>query len=120
MKNYSVLSVFLTVTLLLSTGCATIFTGTTQSVDFSSSPTGAKVDVDGKTCTAPCSIEVAKGESHKAIITKDGRSETVVLGTSFNAISILNMLGLVGWIVDIATGAVYNVSPDMVNADFKK
>src|SRR6218665_2985172 len=91
------------------TSCATIFTGTTDKIEFKSTPAGALVYDRGiEKCTTPCSIAVNRSLSDKSItIKKDGyQDKTIELDRKFNAISILNFFGLIGWGVDAATGSL--------------
>lgn len=59
--------------LSLTTGCATIMTGTTESVSINSDPLGARVELsNGMTCVTPCTVEVAKKDSLQVTLRKDG------------------------------------------------
>jgi hypothetical protein len=49
----------LSATMLLS-GCALMVSGTTQEVEFISSPPGATVSFQGKSCLTPCRLEVQR------------------------------------------------------------
>lgn len=95
---------------LVFVGCATIFTGTKDNVRFSSKPEGATVIVNGMPRgTTPTTIAVERPglNQNTVVLRKEGYQDvTFVLGKSFNAVSILNFGGLVGWGVDLATGAV--------------
>jgi hypothetical protein len=107
-------------TLLLSQACATVFTGTKQSVQFDSVPTDARVEVSGQSCQTPCVLKLPKGEPHIAKYTKDGFApQNVTLNKEFNAVSVLNFFGLIWWAVDIGTGAMYNVAPGAVSANLQ-
>tara|TARA_B100000401_G_C52459790_1_gene555986 strand:- start:249 stop:605 length:357 start_codon:yes stop_codon:yes gene_type:complete len=94
---------------VLFSSCATILTGSKQDIYFESSPKGAKVLVNGfEQCKTPCTVPLKKKlVTGNVQIVMDGyESTTVSLSKSFNPISILNLLGIIGWAVDAGTGAI--------------
>lgn len=117
MKNWYV---FVLSSLCLAlTGCATIMTGTTESVSINTDPIGAKVEFsNGSTCMTPCNIEVKKKESLQVTIRKDGcRPHTTAL------IPVLSGSGVIlGGLIDYGTGAVYHHQPNplFVHLDCEK
>jgi hypothetical protein len=119
---------------LLMTNCAAIIHGNKQTVDFSSQPSGAKVFIDGKEYgTTPTSVELKrmgrlKGESsekkeYQVKIDLDGyypyeiKVKRTVDGWFFG-----NLLfgGLIGIIIDAASGSMYKLTPDQVIATMGK
>lgn len=91
------------------TSCSTIFTGTSDNITFKTTPEGAIVFDKGlEKCVTPCSFKVNRSLSEKTVtIKKEGyQDKTVELDRKFNAISILNFFGIIGWGVDAATGAL--------------
>lgn len=89
--------------------CATIFTGTKDTIRFESKPAGAKVRIEGiDVGRTPVDAVVKRSINDKtATMTLDGYdSRTFELSKEFNTISILNLFGLVGWAVDAATGSL--------------
>lgn len=96
-------------------GCATIFTGTHDDVTFNSEPEGARVFIDGiERGRTPTTIGVSRSAFNDTEVTlrMDGYEDrTFLLDKSFNAVSILNLFGLLGWAVDFATGAVMKYDP---------
>ena len=103
---------------LLLSGCATIFTGNTQAVSIQSEPSGATVQVDGiQMGTTPCQVVLSRGSSQSLQVSKAGyETKTVVLGSKFNGWFLANLIfgGIIGMIVDIATGAIVWVDPESV------
>ncbi|TCD19863.1 PEGA domain-containing protein [Pedobacter psychrodurus] len=100
-------------TLLLSS-CATIFTGTTQTVQINSNPPAATIEVDGvKTGVTPMAVTLKKGFTGQTISLKlDGyETKTFHPQTTFNAVSVVNFLFIPGFIVDAATGAMMKYDP---------
>lgn len=109
---------------LLITSCATIVSGSKQNVKFSSNPSTATIFIDevevGKT---PFEIKLARKSEHSIMIKLEGyQTYETKLTKKFNAWYIGNILfgGLIGIIVDPITGAMYNLSPDQVNAQMNK
>ncbi|MEM6842294.1 MAG: PEGA domain-containing protein [Bacteroidota bacterium] len=115
--NRSSLILFFTLTgiIAFSSGCATLFTGTTDNVYIQSQPEGAKIFVEGLDVgTTPATVPIKRpGLSDKQVTLRlDGYEDRVfLLQAEFNVVSILNLFGLVGWVVDIATGAIRKYSP---------
>lgn len=95
---------------LLFIGCATIFSGTKDTVHFNSNPEGAVVLINGVARgTTPASIVLDRPgfSSHTVTMRKEGfRDISFVLGKSFNAVSVLNLGAILFWGVDMLTGAV--------------
>lgn len=109
---------------LLTTSCATIVSGSKQNVKFSSNPSTATIFIDevevGKT---PFEIKIARKSEHSVMIKLEGyQTYETKLTKKFNAWYIGNILfgGLIGIIIDPITGAMYNLSPDQVNAQMHK
>lgn len=103
------ISIFTILALTLSS-CATLFTGTKDRISFATNPSGAGVYIDGlKVCETPCTEYVKRSLTEKEVEFKlDGyKTQVVVLDREFNAVSILNLAGMVGWAVDAATGAIF-------------
>lgn len=96
-------------TLLLTSSCATIFTGTKDTIHFNSSPEGATVYKDGvELCTTPCSSEIKRSLSDEQVEFKlDGYDTKIItLDREFNVVSVINLTSLLGWAIDAATGSI--------------
>lgn len=122
MKNSITLSVL--VLAMLSTGCATIVSGSKQTVKFTSNPTAATIYIDevevGKT---PFEIKLKRKTEHHVMIKLDGyETYQTNLTKKFNAWFIGNIAlgGLIGIIVDPITGAMYNLTPKELHAEMSK
>ena len=106
---------------LLLVSCATIFTGTTQKVEFTSEPEGAEIVIDGiEMGVTPATVEVKKPammEDRRVTLKLDGYADrTFVLQKDFQMVSILNVFtGAVGFAIDIITGAIFSYSPETYN-----
>lgn len=105
--------------LVITVGCASIMSGTSQKVTFNSHPSGAKVITHtGLTLVTPSTATLPKGKSISVRCEKEGyETQTQTIGTSLNGWFFGNILfgGLIGMIIDIADGAMMNLDRDNVN-----
>jgi hypothetical protein len=94
---------------LTFTSCATIFTGSRQTVKIQTVPPGADVQVNGESMgKTPTEVSLKKGFNPESIVLKkDGYdTKTFSPAVTFNAVAVLNLFGLLGWAIDAATGAM--------------
>jgi len=119
----SIISCSLALTLLMSS-CATIVSGSKQTVKFSSNPSAVSVFIDevevGKT---PFETKLARKNEHSVMIKLEGyQTYQTRLTKKFNAWYIGNILigGIIGIIIDPITGAIYNLTPEEINAEMNK
>ncbi|TRX16225.1 PEGA domain-containing protein [Flavobacterium franklandianum] len=105
---------------LLLSSCATIISGSKQNVKFASNPSSATIFIDevevGKT---PFELKLARNSEHDVQVKLDGyQTYQTSLTKKFNAWYLGNILigGIIGLIVDPITGAIYNLSPNEINA----
>jgi hypothetical protein len=107
-------------------GCATVFRGTRQRVEFRSSRPGVRVNVGGEQLTTPATIALRRNQHHVYRVTASGCAETSgiiqsqtcaepptwcvldVVGAAFG-------IGLPGLGIDIATGALADLVPGTVH-----
>lgn len=102
----------------VASGCATIFTGTTNQVSINSDPPGAEVIVNGRMGVTPLTLDLPKGKTYTVTFSKPGYYQrTAVIGTKFQALFLGNLIctGLIGMIIDIATGAWMDLDPRTIN-----
>jgi len=123
MKKYNKTGLFLISVAIIAfvlSGCATLFKGSTDTVNFSSDPGGAKVYVNGSLLgTTPFELELKSNKTYKLEFKKDGfETRTVMLNNSVGAgWIVLDVLGgLLPVIIDAATGNWYNLDQENVNA----
>jgi hypothetical protein len=130
MKNTLLIS-FLAVSITF-TGCASIISGSSQTVSFKSVPESAQISITNRngekvhTGQTPATVTLKKGagyfkpENYQVVFSKDGyQTKTVNVQGTVNGWYVANILfgGLIGLlIVDPATGAMYSLSPSDVNA----
>ena len=100
--------------------CATIFTGTTQMVRITSHPDSARVEINGISYgNTPLNVNL-KRSVHKPMVTiskKGYEIKTIQLQTSFNLVSLVNILVWPGFLIDLATGAIVDYDPAVYNID---
>ncbi len=119
--------------LMLSSGCATIVSGSDERVSVNSTPDEAMVEIRNRnnrlverqqtpfTATLDRSAGYFRGETYTVTFRKEGySSEEVVIRSRPSGWYLAGNLffgGLIGWfIVDPLTGAMWVLTPDSVNA----
>lgn len=97
-------------------GCATIASGTSQTLTINSDPPGATVVFEGvEIGLTPLAPSIKRGNDKVLLIRKEGfREEEIRLSTQFNTMFFGNILfgGLLGSTTDVATDAVVEYSPN--------
>lgn len=106
---------------LLLSGCATVFKGTDQVLTITSDPDGATVRIDGKPVgVTPLSTKVKKNSADSIMIEKEGyRTETMPLDKKFDGITLLSIFWDLGT-TDFVTGAAYEYQPSTYHFKMKK
>jgi hypothetical protein len=111
--------------LLGSAGCGTLFNGTRQSVTAQSAPDGAKISVEpgGAHYTTPATMSLERKQDYHLTFSKGGyQPATLDVEHHMNGgILVLDILaGLVGVIVDAATGGWNKLTPSTLQAVLTK
>ncbi len=120
----SIIAMCLASTFLLSS-CASIISGTKQTINFTSNPADAIVYVNdiniGKT---PLDAKLVRGgKDQKVKIVLEGyKTYEMTLTSKTNGWVWGNILfgGIIGLIIDVADGAIYKLTPEQVNAELAK
>jgi 3D (Asp-Asp-Asp) domain-containing protein len=103
----------------LSSGCATVVKGTSQKVPIASDPTTADVIVDGNLMgQTPTTLKLKRKTDHLITVQKTGfQPKSVAVVKDVGGAVWGNILagGLIGWGVDAASGAQYNLVPSTVS-----
>ena len=111
-KKFTLLT--MTALLLLTTSCASIFTGSKRNVLFESDPSGAKVFVNGfEKGITPVQIKV-EADDRVDFRLDNYKERVVVMDSNFNLVSILNGFSIIGWGVDALTGSLKRVDTKYV------
>lgn len=108
----------LAVASLASSGCATIFTGTTDTLTFDANVPGVRLTIDGQyigemPITVPMSRNFVGGKQFIATFEKPGYvTQEFKLNREFNTVSILDVSSpLTSGGVDVLTGSLMKFSP---------
>ena len=106
--------------ILLVSNCATIFKGTTEEVNFNTEPQKAEVIVNGLSMgVTPVALKLESKKTYMIEFRKEGyksRSYNLTNHVGAGWIILDVLAGLVGVIVDAATGAWYSLDQKNVNA----
>ena len=116
---------FLLIIPFIICGCAAIIHGSRQDVAVNSSPSGAKVVIMGvHKATTPAVIELKRSDNNIILrFEKEGfESLDFALTRKVDGWIIGNIVfgGLIGLVVDFATGSAYKISPEEVNITLQK
>lgn len=123
MKIFSTVVLPLVAASLLNS-CASIISGSTQTIEVSSQPSGARVSLeDVPMGTTPTELTLSRKKSHRVNIDHPGyQGYEVILQPAGNSMTGGNLLagGLVGAMVDNSTGANIKLVPSKIDAVLKK
>jgi PEGA domain len=104
----------------LAAGCATIMQGTSQELSVASTPTGARVLVDGTEMgKTPYVANLKRKDKHVVRIEMDGYQPyelPLARGTSGWVWGNLVFGGIPGLAIDAISGGLYKLKPDQVDA----
>lgn len=118
---FSGVKLFAPVIAVVLAGCATVFTGTTQTINVQAIDTVSHQPIPGASCTVingegaelavagnPGTVMVSKGKGALNVrcVRKGYVQKQVGVGQNFNAWTIVNVLFWPGVLVDAATGAI--------------
>ena len=117
--KFGITAVVLVMILSLGTGCGTLIHGTTQEVTITSNPMGAAVVVDGiDQGITPVSLDLSRKNKHSISVSMYGYENFhVLLDRKMSSWTILG--GPVGWLVDDATGGMYNLKPNRIDVQLE-
>jgi len=106
---------------LMASGCATIITGTHQTVTVNSNPPGAKVDISGMQGVTPATFELKRHAVYTITISKEGyQTQKIVTSHPVNLWIIGNIIFWPAVIVDLLDDAAWNIEPGDVNVTLTK
>ena len=110
--------------LLFLQSCATIVSGSRQTIKFNSVPASATVFINeveiGKT---PVEKDLKRNQEYQVLIKMDGyKTYKTTLSKKFNEWYIGNIVfgGIIGLVVDPITGAMYKLSPNELTTRLEK
>jgi len=129
MRNGKLFFAPLLIAILLSTsGCATLFSGSSDEITVNSEPAGAMVRVNGlDKGETPVTFSADRdagwfGENRNEVtVLKDGyEKRSIKMQTEWVPISILNIFNGVGWAVDLYSGNMWEYEPNTYKITLKK
>ena len=107
------------------TSCATVFCGSKTKVTFNSDiPEKATLTIDGRkhtNVTFPYTTKIKRGFDETVVKAEAPSYETatIIIDKNFNAVAVLNLLDILGWGIDAATGAVMKPEFKFYDIDFQ-
>lgn len=106
---------------LMLSGCATVFKGNDQAVNFQSEPAGAEVYIDGKLMgMTPVTLKLRKNAYDSIMIKKDGyQTQTGVLEKKYDGVALINIFWDLST-TDMISGAAFEYVPNSYMFSLKK
>lgn len=107
------------------TSCASIFCGSKAKVTFDSDISEkATLTIDGRkhtNVTFPYTTRIRRGFDETIVKAEapNHRAEPIIINKSFNAVSVINLLDVLGWGIDAATGAITKPEFKFYQIDFQ-
>ncbi len=97
--------------------CATlIHGGGTQSVSITTDPLGAIVQVGGEQLISPADISLNRNRDYQVVATKTGyETATSTIHSNFSWVTVLDMVFVLPWVIDLVSGSAYTLSPDTIS-----
>jgi hypothetical protein len=110
----SMIAILATAGLLLS-GCATLIHGSHQTIPITTDPPGAQLSIGGSQYVTPADVSLARDQEYQAVVTKPGyETQTMEIHSSFSAATLIDLVFIIPWAVDLADGAAYSLNPESV------
>ena len=102
--------------LLSLTGCATLFSGTTDKISISSDIEGIRVFIEGRLVgKTPIEVEVPRTIQTRGVLARfekeNFKTQEFRLQRKFNTTAIWNLTSLPSWATDVLSGAWYEYAP---------
>ncbi|MGH7925619.1 MAG: PEGA domain-containing protein [Candidatus Binatus sp.] len=97
--------------------CATlIHGGGTQTISVSTNPPGATVKVGGEQVISPAEVTLDRNKTVQVVATLPGyQMATTTIHSEFSWVSVLDLIFIIPWVIDLVSGAAYTLSPDTVD-----
>ena len=108
---------------LIVSGCGTLKHGSTQNVDISSNPLGAKVTVNGTDYgQTPVTVELPRRNNHTISVSLSGYENfQIIVDRKWSKWAIGNLVlgGPIGLIIDHSTGGMYRLEKSQIVAQLE-
>jgi hypothetical protein len=116
--------ILLAIIALFAAGCGTVVNGTTESVVISSEPEGAMITVDNQPRgPTPNTVELSRKAIHTVQLQKPGYvpyTATINQSSSNWVWGDVLFGGILGFLVDAASGGMYDLQPTQVSAQLRE
>ena len=112
-------------TSILTSSCATIFCGSKAKVTFDSDiAEKGTLTIDGRkhtNVTFPYTTKIRRGFDETIVKAEAANytAEPIIINKSFNAVLVINLLDILGWGIDAATGAITKPEFKFYQIDFQ-
>ena len=124
MKRKLVTALLMSVAL---SSCCSVVNGKSQTISFSSEPSGASVIIDGaERGKTPFSLELERGKEYEVTLKKEGYKDAAAYvahtpsGWVCGNLILGAIVGSVGVLIDAHRGALWNLEPETVNVSMEK
>ncbi|MBF6560209.1 MAG: PEGA domain-containing protein [Candidatus Binataceae bacterium] len=117
-RSYRVITTALALSAAILCGsCATlIHGGGTQTISISTVPPGATVQVGGQQVVSPAEVTLDRNKTAQVVATKPGYDmATTTVESHFSWVTVLDLIFILPWVIDLVSGAAYTLSPDTVS-----
>ena len=110
------------VVLIACSGCATLVSGTKQTITVDSDPPGALVRIGEYTGTTPVTLRIPKGKDYRVEVSRGADKRMVTLNRNLDPVTLLNLIPPMwpGFIIDAMTGAITKYDAAIVSVDFTR
>lgn len=108
---------------IVFTGCAGMFSGSTQQLTIKSNVDGATVEMNGRVIgQTPVSTMIEKRKDLLITVKKEGYQEaTIPLNTTFDPMALVGLLSYgLPLTTDMQKGTAYQISPNYYQIELKK
>jgi hypothetical protein len=105
------------VSIFFLSNCATlIHGGGTQTISIATEPPGATVKVGGQDVITPGDVTLDRNRDYQVIALKSGYDTgTTNIQSRFSWVTVLDLIFILPWVVDLVSGSAYTLTPDTVN-----
>lgn len=107
-------------TVFLFSGCGAILNGSRQDITITSQPEGASVFINNQPLgETPVTARLKRSENYRILLELPGyQPYELQLGRKLSGVYWLNVLNVIGFIIDPLSGTMYRLDPEEVNAVF--
>ncbi len=122
----NIFNIMIVLIIFFLTSCCTIIHGTKQKIQINSNPPKANVFVNNKmTGSTPIKLKLKRKNRHIIRLMLDGYNPYSVTVTRKPTplrgfYPLMLTIGLISYLIDYANGSVYDLAPNIINANLEK